>query len=80
MLVERFGNITAAQFAEIETAISRGVALATLPAAAPTAAPAPAQPATLALVEEVAPAAAPATVATGPAPLALTRPRRARPQ
>ena len=80
MLVERFGNITAAQFAEIELGVSRGVAVTTLPATAPVPAPAPAQPTTLPLVEEVAPAAAPATVATSPAPLALTRPHLASPQ
>ena len=72
LLVERFGNINAEQFAEIERAVARGVAVATLP-------PAPAPNAAPLVLELTAPAAAPTPALPMPAPpmpLALTRPRR----
>ena len=80
LLVERFGNLTAEQFADIKTAVQRGVALTLLPPPPkPTVASTSNEPAEALLDSGLllsALADTPAPPVEAPMPLALTRPRR----
>ena len=79
LLVERFGTIDASQFAEIEVAVSRGVALTLLPPP-PEPTPVTEVDSQLALPDPTvlltALASAPVVPVQAPMPLALSRPRR----
>ena len=68
LLVERFGNITSAQFEQISASVQRGLTVAALPAPPPAPLPLPAPAEAL--------ADPPVAAVEGQQPLALRRPRR----